>query len=247
MKKRYWISLLVLLFVALVVKAMPAQFVLGLTKPPVLMDGVSGTIWKGKAGNVVLPYQGSFFSLGKVEWQLNPFSLLLLKPCAKINAELEAQEINGNVCASAGGDIVLKNTTVSIPARAAEIWAPVSIEGEIFLNIEELDYADNTVKSLTGDGSWNQARYHNSQAWMSLGQIAFELKENDKGGIHAKVFDIEGPMKLDLNSNFSIAGAYDIRGDIELRQNAPQEISQMLSIIAQQKGQNKYYFEWVGN
>ncbi len=137
---------------------------------------------------------------------------------------------------------------LTVPAAAvADLWALVKVEGDISVQLESAEFNQAAVTQLQGKGSWTQARYHNSESWLGLGTIAFDLSEDGSGGLKAKIFDIEGPLKLDLNTQFSMSGAYDIRGNIDLRQEAPVEIGQLLQVIANQKGQNSFSVEWNGS
>ncbi len=246
MKKTSWIVLLGVFWVILIVRAMPAQWGIWLANTPAQMEGITGTIWSGQAVSVVLPYEGGVYALGKLDWKLKPLSVLTLNPCATITTKLASQTIEGIACSSIAGNLTLKNLEINLPAAAAEMWAPVSVQGDVFLQIESLTMSDNKIATLKGKGSWTDARYHNSQTWMSLGAIAFELSGNNDGKIDAKIFDLEGPLKLDLLSQFDLTGSFDIRGDIELRQNAPREMAQLLMIVAKETQKGHFKFEWIG-
>lgn len=251
MKKSAKILALVLLpalfWLFLVLRAVPAQWGLWAAGLPVQMDGISGTIWHGRVANVVVPYAGGSYSLGSLQWDLNPWSLLAFSPCARFSTELASQTTSGRICSSVGGTVKLQDTELSLPAAIAEVWAPVRVRGRVDAQIQSLTFADNRIQNLQGSGSWTNASYHNSQVWVNLGTIAFDLSENGQGGIGAKVFDIEGPMQLDLNSDFSLAGEYAIRGNIALRPNAPQEIGQLLMIVAEETGRGQFNVNWVGS
>ncbi|GAB1258609.1 GspN family type II secretion system protein ExeN [Aurantivibrio plasticivorans] len=247
MRRTQWIILLVIFWSVLVIKNIPAQWGVWFANPPAQMSGVSGTLWAGKAATVVLPYPNGAFSLGEFSWSLRPLSVLTLNPCAEFIAELSDQSISGVACSTVGGDLELSDVEITVPAAAAEVWMPVSIRGEFFAKIDTLKISNNAIVALSGQGSWSDARYHNSQVWMDIGSMAFDLQADGAGGMRATVEDIEGPMGLDIISTFSLNGAYDIRGDIELRPNAPQEIAQLLTIIAKQVSQDRYRFEWVGS
>lgn len=247
MKIFAWVLLPALIWLALVVRATPAQWGIWVAGLPVQMDGVTGTIWSGKVANVVVPYPGGSYSLGALNWQLDPWSLLTLSPCAQFSTELANQTSSGSVCGGLGGTVVLEDAQLSMPAAAAEIWAPVRVRGQVDAQIQSLTFADNQIRELKGSGSWSNADYHNSQNWVKLGTIAFDLSEDGQGGMAAKVFDIEGPLQLDLDSQFSLAGAYAIRGNIVLRPNAPQEIAQLLMIVAEQTQRGEFNIEWVGS
>lgn len=242
-----WIVLPLVVWLALVIRVTPAHWAVWAAGLPLQMDGVTGTIWNGRVANVVVPYGGSYYSLGTLQWDLNPWSLLTLSPCAEFSTELGSQTTAGIACAAPGGTVTLKNTQLTLPAGIAEIWAPVRVRGQMDAQIKSLTFSDHQIRELNGTGSWSNAFYHNSQTWVPLGTIAFDLSQDGQGGIAAKVFDIEGPMELDLNSRLTLAGAYDIRGDIVLRPGAPQEIAQLLMIIARETGRGQFSVEWVGS
>jgi general secretion pathway protein N len=246
-KTVFWIGLPLLIWLGLVIRATPAQWGLAMAGLPVQMDGVTGTIWDGRVANVVVPYGGAYYSLGELEWKLDPWSLLAMSPCAKFNTELGTQTTAGTACAGLGGALTLKDTQLNLPAGIAEVWAPVRVRGHVDAQVKNLVFADNQIRELQGSGSWSNAYYHNSQTWVPLGTIAFDLTQDGNGGLAAKVFDIDGPLKLDLNSQFSLAGAYDIRGNIVLKPGAPQEIGQLLMIVARETGRGEFSVEWVGS
>jgi general secretion pathway protein N len=244
--KLAWIAIPAVIWLALVVRATPAQWGLWLAGLPVQMDGVSGTIWHGQVVEVVVPYRGGSYSLGSLDWQLKPWSLLTLSPCAQFRTELARQTLTGTVCAGPGGTVVLEDAQFSLPAQVAEIGAPIRVRGQVDARIEKLTFSGQQIRELRGSGSWTSARYHNSQSWVNLGTLAFDVSEDGQGGLAAKVFDIEGPLQLDLNSQFSLAGAYAIRGNIALRPDAPRELAQLLMIVAKETGQDQFSIEWVG-
>lgn len=246
MKTGFWVTAIGVFFIVLVVRAIPAQWGIWMINSPLQMDGVTGTLWSGKAANVVMPYPGGLYSLGELRWDMHPMSVLMLSPCADISSTLSNQKIKAVACSNISGSLTLKNVEITVPAAAAEIWAPVSVQGEVFIQVSEMKIAGEQVVSMEGGGSWSGARYHNSRQWMSLGTIAFDLGQDNNGGIQAKVFDVEGPMKLDLTALISLSGQYDIRGDIIVKPEAPQEIAQFLMIVAREVSNNHFEFEWVG-
>lgn len=258
--KAYWISLLVIIFLFVVIKNIPAQWGLWFAKAPIQMSGVSGTVWNGKAASAIIPMQDSSYALGEVEWQLSPWSLLMAKPCADIKTELDDQKISGIACVGLGGDLKLEDAQIAVPAKVAEIFAPiVEVQGDILVHIESFDLSDNQIGQLMGSGSWSAARFYNSTSWVGLGTLGFELVEDGQGGVNAKIFDVEGPLELKLDSQFNLLGDYNTQGDVSLRPNAPTEIAELLnnytnvsheiqevlSLFVERKGQDQYSIRWV--
>ena len=259
--KVYWITALVLFFLFIVIKNIPAQWGLSLAQVPLQLSGVTGTVWNGKASTAVVPLeQGGGYALGEVQWQLSPWSLLAANPCADIKTNLDNQQVTGSACVSLGGGLQLENTQIAVPAKVAEILAPiVEVDGEIFMNVETLDFANNEFTKLTGSGSWNGARFYNSTSWVSLGTIGFEFTEDGVGGIKAQIFDVDSYMQVRLNSQFNLAGQYNTNGEIQLSQTTPQEIHDLfknytnvsrdvqavLSLFVQATGRDTYSIQWT--
>lgn len=247
MKKSLCIAALVVLWLALVIGQIPAQWGISLAQAPVLLDGVSGTIWSGSATNAVLPYQDLSYSLGKLTWRLNPWSLLTLHPCVDLSSELQNQSLSGHACAGLGGSAEFDHVSVQLPAQAAELWLPVNVRGDLSFYIEHLVMHDDHIDKLQGKGSWTNARYFNSLDWINLGGIAFDFKESPQGGVQAQVFDIEGPVELKLSYEFTLQGTYTLNGDVKLRPNAHESIAQMLSVVADELERGHFKIEWAGS
>lgn len=247
LRRSAWILIPLLVFLFFVVRAVPAQWGIAAAGLPVQMEGISGTIWRGRVANVVVPYPGGHYPLGKLEWELSPWSLLRLSPCVHFRTELESQTTSGTACSSLSRRLTLKETRLTLPASIVELWAPVRVRGQVDAYIASMTVVGEQVRDLLGNGSWTNAEFHNSHNWVSLGTIAFDLSENGEGGIAARMFDIEGPLDLDLNSSVQLSGAYDIRGRIGLRPQAPMEIGQLLRIVGEEVQRDQFRIEWAGN
>ena len=257
--KTGWIGALIVFFLVLVIKNIPAQMGLGLANVPMQIGGVSGTVWRGKAATVVLPVEDSAYALGAVEWSLNPWTLLAAKPCAELRAKLDQQTLSGTACVGFGGSLQLENAQFAVPAKVAEIFAPiVEVDGEFLLQVQTLDFSDNQINQLTGSGSWSKARFYNSTSWINLGSLGFDLKEDGNGGIKANIFDIESPLQMQLDSQFNFIGNYNTIGEIKLRPGAPREIGELLdsytnvskdiqevfSLFVESRGRDTYAIRW---
>ncbi len=258
--KVYWISALVVVFLFVVIKNIPAHWGLWLANAPIQMSGVTGTLWDGEAASAVVPVPDGTYALGEVEWQLSPWGLLAAKPCATVKTNLDDQKITGEACVGLNGDLKVENMQIAVPAKTAQILVPVvEVQGDILMLIESLEIKNNAINQLSGSGSWNGARFYNSTSWLELGTIGFELGDNGQGAITAKIFDVEGPLQLQLESQFDLLGKYLTEGEVGLRPNAPTElaellnnytnvsrdIQQVLSLFVERKGRDQFSVRWV--
>jgi general secretion pathway protein N len=127
------------------------------------------------------------------------------------------------------------------------------------VHVESLNFDDNQIEQLSSSGSWNGARFYNSTSWINLGTLGFDLSEDGQGGIKAKIFDVEGPLQLQLDSQFNLTGDYLTQGQIQLRPSAPKEIADLLNnytnvsrevqevllLFVESKGRDTYSVRWV--
>ncbi len=246
MKKIYWISALVALFLFLVVRNIPAQWAFAFVNQPIQVSGVSGTLWQGSATTVIIPYRNSVYSLGRVDWELDPLSLLSFSPCADVKSALDRQTLKATVCAGLGGSIEVSNADIALPAATAATFAPLGMEtgarGDILIRVESLEFADNQLQSLNGKGSWANASVLANGNWIGLGSVGFKASA-DSGVVSSELFSVseEGLLKLDLNSTFNLANAAcKLSGDIALRPGAPREIGTALAFMGTNTGGNQY-------
>lgn len=248
MKKAVWISALALLWLILVIRNIPAQWGLSLAGASLQAEGISGTVWSGRAANVVLPFQNQRYALGKLEWKLSPWSLLLLKPCLELSSEYQSQSLQGEACVGLGGSSEFNNVVVKLPADIIKLWLPVDgVRGNLLFRVDTLEMEGERIVKLSGKGRWDDAYYHNSFDWMKLGAVAFDFRESPDGGVLTEVVDIDGPLKLDLLYQFSLQGTFQLKGDVIVQPNAPKELVQVLTAVADEKGANHFYIDWGGS
>jgi len=232
----------------LVVKDIPAsagaQFIMAQV-PGLQLNGVTGSLWKGRAGTANLQWQGNHYALGSLQWRLKPGSLLTLAPCAEFKTELARQRSQGQACTSLSGKLLLSDASFSGPAALMELWLPIQVDGNLSLQVSELELEAERVLSLEGNFSWQQARFHNSHDWMSLGSFAAKLNEDQQGGFQAELFELEGPMTLKLLGLFPYQKAAAFKGDVLLRDGAPKTLAQMFMALGfPQQKDGRYIIDW---
>src|SRR5690606_5232707 len=103
------------------------------------LTGVTGTVWQGRASMSSVEIDNIPYSLGELRWRLRPWSLLALKPCANVVAELERQRIEGEVCARINGSVQARNVSVDAPASLIQAGIPTPIDGQLAASIANLE------------------------------------------------------------------------------------------------------------
>ncbi|MEJ2443439.1 MAG: type II secretion system protein N [Exilibacterium sp.] len=205
---------------------------------PVQMSQVSGSLWSGRAAEVVLKVDRKPFLLGALKWDLNPLSLLILRPCADVNLEAEGQNMRANLCAGFGG-LQLSQGDLKFSAGVLTPWLPTQISGLITARIAEAGVDSHfNVNELAGNLSWSEASVYNGSEWMALGAYSADLSVDGNGGIIADVIDRGGPLQLRMQVLAKEGLA--LKGSVLLRKDAPPAIQQSLPLVGDKQADGSY-------
>lgn len=233
-----WIALGLVFWLAFVITQIPASWggYLMTNGTPLSLSGISGTLWQGKASMASVLIDGRHYTLGRLEWQLKPLSLLTLNPCATISTDLERQQVSGTACAGVGGALTLSNANISIPAGLIQgLPEPTEISGQLSAHIDTLKLKANKLAALKGNLSWSKARLNNGQTWLNLGAFAADLSATAEGDIRADVFSLEGPIDLTGNVVMPLTGGIHVDGVFALTDSFAREVQadQWLPMVAE--------------
>lgn len=235
--KIYWLIAAIILWLIFAVISVPAIWgAYAMTRGGQLaLSGVSGTLWRGQASLASFKVDHIDYSIGQLYWTLKPWSLLRLQPCATIVTELERQQIQGEVCAGHNGELELRDADISAPAALLQPNLPLPIDGQLSIHIARMQIHEEYLRNLSGSLSWRGARIHNGKNWMSLGSFAAELTDDTKGGISAKIFQLEGPIEVDMQVNLAAGGGGSAVGSFTLNRafSAEVQADAWLSMFAQ--------------
>lgn len=219
--KKLWISLGVTLFLVFVISSIPAIWgAYLLTRGTgVALSGVTGSLWSGQASLASMRMTDKEYSLGQLSWSLNPLSLLTLSPCAQVNTKLPMQQFEGEICVGAGGVIELHNADVSLPASLLQSKIPVPIQGQLSTHIDELELRSNVLLKLKGKLTWNGARVNTGANWLDIGSFGAELSDNGNNGVSVKLFQLAGPVDLNLQIELKAPSGGKVMGELAAQQS----------------------------
>ena len=215
--KKFWITLGVLVWLYLVVSNLPAVWgAYALTRGGnIAMNGVSGTLWSGRASLVSVRIKGLEQSVGQLTWKLNILSLFTLKPCALITTKMDNQEFDGYVCVSKNG-LSVRDASMSFPAAVVQPMLPLAVSGQFSLTIGQLEVRDYRLQKVLGKATWTDGKIYNGSNWMSLGAVGADLADDGKNGLSARIVDIGGPLRLDLVGNLPYPTGVRVSGKLAM-------------------------------
>nr|WP_324259854.1 type II secretion system protein N [Cellvibrio fontiphilus] len=214
--KKLWISLGLALFLVFAIARIPASWggYLLTRGSGLALSGITGTLWDGRASLASLRTPTREYSLGQLSWRLKPFSLVTLSPCAQLTTRLPQQQFEGEVCAGSGGRLQIRNADILVPAALLQTHVPVPIQGQFSSHIDHLQLRGDVLESLKGKLTWNGARVNTGTNWLDIGSYAAELTDNANNGIKAQLFQLAGPVDVNLTLEFMAPSGGKVTGEL---------------------------------
>jgi len=255
MKRRTWIFTGIIVWLVLVITAIPAVWAMYIVQSAVpgwRADSISGNFWQGRAENSQLNIDGKPLDLGSLQWRLQPLGLLWLRPCVSFTTTLDSQTTQAQACVSLlSQTVTLHDAHVSLNAALLEPWIALQLAGDIDLRIRSLELSDNALSRLDGALQWRRAQAHNSLAWISLGNLQARLSDDQAGGLASQWQDIqasgeEGPVAMDMKVQLPVDGGVIALGNVTPRGSAAPEITQILQTLFESDAKGGYRISWRG-
>lgn len=215
-----WIVGGIIAFLIFAIAYMPAVQVIGrITLPQnVSIEGVSGTLFSGKAQTVVV----NGLPINNVKWELNPLYMLI----GSINLDVKAGNIRDKNDIAFEGPIstgLFSQTSVSTEAftlylpvdrvlAQVQLPLPVNAGGRFKVKLDELHYGP-TCRALSGTGDWLNATVAGTQGPIDFGTYSAKLRcEGDDIGITVNEpnmlgLSIDATVQADMQK-FQVAGKF---------------------------------------
>lgn len=189
---------------------------------PLEVAGVSGTVWSGRAQQVVL--QQPSVQANNVKWRFLPAALVSGDTAANLQFEVLGGTGDGDVARDVvSGDIEISDGTFRMPAANLAQFLPLPIVdfgGNLIADVETLELENNLLKTALGSLVWRNALVTGGlQA--ELGQVLIDVVPEDVDGTaghRATLSNQGGDIELSGNLQIDINGEY--RADFRLKPTA---------------------------
>ncbi len=237
--KRFWTLLGLVLFVFFALRAVPPSWgAYLLTRGTGLaMSGLTGNFWHGRAALASVNIDDRAHPLGWLDWEFKLLSVFSLKPCVHLVSELQSQTFEGDVCVGSGGLLRVKNADFNMPASLVQGRLPIPVGGEFMAQIKQLDMRANVLLKLDGQLKWVAAQVNNGATWMDLGNYGADLTDNSNNGVKAHVYQLGGPVDVNLNVELTAPSGGSVKGELALAKGFVEatKASGLLGMVAQEK------------
>ena len=191
--KRYW-PLWLAVALLLIVAYLPARLLQFGLPPTVQLDGVTGTVWHGRAARASINNRGQVFMLGGLDWQLRPWSLLVAQPTAEVRSRWGAQQIDTLVATNWRGDLLLSDLSAAVGIDWTRQMLPLYVEGLVRGTFARLEVRGGKLWVADGQLVWERAAWAARAGSLPLGAYAIELS-GDNGNIRGEVVTISGGLQ----------------------------------------------------
>lgn len=225
------VILVTLLLVCLLASAPARLLSLLVPAPQVVMQGFSGTLWRGKAGRALVQIGPGYLHLGTVQWRLSPLSLLLLSPRLTLTSQWGKQTLQGDVVLRGREDIDLEGLEINIAADLLRQFAPISVSGILSAQLAEFQVRDGRPFAGNGRLVWRDGGWQSPQGLLQLGTYAVDFQQVPGGVLTGEVLTLSGPIQADGTLQLYDEGyAVDVMVGSETALNP--QVEQALSLIA---------------
>ena len=183
---------------------------------PVVLHGLSGTVWQGRAEAVDLFRQ----NIGALEWRLQPAALLRGEAIAQLSLSGDGLAATGTVSRAADGQISFRDAVVRMPARtAAPVLATPALDllGTIEIDVTRARVRGAWLDEATGVAYWRDAAVIGA-AQARLGDLQVTFASATDGRIAGAIRDLGGPLQAQGTFSASL-GRYAARVQLAARDN----------------------------
>nr|WP_086938390.1 type II secretion system protein N [Thaumasiovibrio occultus] len=228
---------------------MPASWLYRQVAPlqGVALEGVSGTVFAGKAVNV--RYQGQ--NLGHVDWQMKPWALLLA------NAKFAVDFGKGSDLGYSGAGIVgyrfsgpyASDLVATMPAEKVMTFSPmplpIEIAGQFELRLEEYQWAAPYCAELAGELIWLDGAVVSPLGNIDAGWADAALSCED-GAAVVKAEQESDALTSDWLVSLKANNTYVLDGGFTPGEAFPDMLRSQLRYVGNPDGKGRYSFKFSG-
>ena len=246
MKKTLWlVALGIAAFVLFALATLPARVVVKpLASRGIIVNGVTGTLWKGTAQVV----QTGAINLGSVEWDMSALPLLTGRVVADVKLTRADGFAQANVTAAASGRIALSELVASLPLSALpRSVAPPGWLGKLNVKLASLVISNGWPASAAGTVEVLDLIGPPRQP-AAMGSYKLTFPEQAPPDVLAGALtDISGPLQIAGTLELKAADrSYVINGLVATRPDASPQLSNSLQFLGPPDAQGRRQVSLAG-
>ncbi len=247
MKKRHYLLTAIFSYLVLLIITIPAKLVSELisNNSPVTIQGVSGTLWHGKAYMVSI----NNIQLKKTEWSFQPWSLFT----GKISVEINTQYLNNKIATELGtsftGRFFINELSANIAAQEIAKIAELPLAqlgGTISIDIKHAQWKQGELPLASGRINWRNATITVAET-ASLGNVTIVLSESQQQLLNAEISNQGGDIKVNGHAALVPEKNYTVNIKLSPTASASNNIRQSLGFFAQRQPGGEFLLKKSGS
>jgi len=247
MKKKHYIFIAIAAYFIFLIATIPAKPVIDLLNDntPINMQGISGTIWNGKAYVTVI---NGNTTLKNTRWSFSLWKLIVGQLAADIHSRYLGNDIDAEIGVSLLGSFFANNLKTKISANEVAQLANIplaQLSGLISIDIEHARWKRGELPSATGLINWKKATVTVADT-VALGNVNITLSESEQELLFADIKNQGGDISITGTAELVPEANYAI--DIKLSPTAStsSNITQSLGMFAKKQPNGNYVFKNSG-
>ncbi len=210
----------------------------------ITIQGVSGTIWKGKAYLI----SANNLQFKKTDWSFNLWQLLIGKLSIDANTIFLDNTITAELGVSFLGRYFVNDLTAKIPAKEITQLANIplaQLDGMIALNIEHAQWQQGELPLASGEILWTNATVTVADT-VSLGNVSIMLGESEQQLLNAEIKSQGGNINISGIAELMPEADYGVNIKLLPTAATNNNIKQSLGLFAEKQSNGEYIFKQSG-
>jgi general secretion pathway protein N len=198
----------------------------------VIMQGFSGTLWRGQANRVLVATGSGYIQLGRVHWSLNPLSALTLSPSGRLDSEWGKQKLSTDLQITGSQSVEFEHLDGLFSVQLLRAFLPLSVGGDITVQLEHLKLESGLPRQVVGTVVWQDAVWESARGVVPLGNYALELEQAPGAALNGEVITVTGAVAA--SGEVTLAGDnYSVDISVKADPDLNEQLREALSLIAQ--------------
>lgn len=233
-------------FLLFLIAGLPAAYVAPWVErhaPGLQLDGVSGSVFDGRAESV--RYGGA--GLGAADWSfdwLAPFT-------ASLGYHLHVHDADRDLSARVDkglGGLRVRGLKGRVSVASLDRWLPLpshSVSGTLLLDLASLQWKTDRLQSISGQVELDDGVMTWPSAY-TLGSFRMELGPASGGGTTAEIHDLASPLRLNAKLSLEADGHYRLTGILAAKDPTDAASRKLLAQLGNPDSTGQYPFDFNG-
>jgi len=247
MKKKYYILTAIVSYFAFLIVTIPAKPVIALFDDDViLITGVSGTLWNGKAHIINIDKTAI---LNNTKWSFSGWKIFTGKIAIDINTQYFDRGITAELGSSFLGRFFINDLNAEITADNVARLANIPIaqlSGLISVDIEHAQWKQGELPLATGVINWKDATVSVTES-ASLGDVSITLSESEEQLLIAEIKNQGGDIKIGGSAELVPEENYAVNITLSPTATASNNIKQSLGLFSKKQNNGTYLINNTGS